>query len=61
MARPVSSALFDCYINLIGQRKIDPPSTPLFPYAGLEEIADKSKREGLTTKKVFEKLQQEAG
>jgi hypothetical protein len=42
-------------------RKIDLPSTLLLPYSGLEENAGESKRERLTTKKVFEKLQQEAG
>ena len=66
MACPVSStfrsaSLYDCYINVFEPRKIDLPSTWLIPCAGLEVNAGNSKRERLTTKKVFEKLQQEAG
>jgi hypothetical protein len=38
---------------MIGPRKIG-PSTPLIPWAGLEVNAGESKRERLTTKKVFE-------
>jgi hypothetical protein len=45
---------------MIGPCKIG-PSTPLIPCAGLEVNAGESKRERLTSKKVFEKLQQEAG
>jgi hypothetical protein len=58
---PLAARPYDCYINVIGPRKIDFPSTWLIPCAGLEVNAGNSKRERLTTKKVFEKLQQEAG
>jgi len=44
---------------MIRPRKIG-PSTPLIPWACLEVNAGESKRERLTTKKVFEKPQQRA-
>ena len=65
VARPVSLTLVRArpatIVTLtIGPRKIG-PSTPLIPRAGLEVNAGESKRGRLTTKKVFEKPQQEAG